>query len=156
MYVSESINFVHSRNGDFEGALAADVGASAYASLPIARGHSTPGGPHHVFIESLRLLTAQNLRWRVEIWAKPLPTATAPTSPETWAPLLTSSYLTTEGTAYGTLFAYYTHGLHVPYEDMSGRGEMHVNLVNQDLDTAKSAGSAGFAHILVGTVAATP
>ncbi len=155
MYVSESINFVHSRPGDFENALPAAVQASQYADLPIARGHSTPGGPHHIFIDSVRLLAAQNLRWRVEVWGRSLPRATAPLNPDSWAPLFTTSFLTTEATPYGTMFAYYTHNIKIPYEDMEGRGELHVNLVNQDGTTAKSAGGAGFVHILVGTVSAT-
>ena len=153
MYISESINFVHSSNGDFEGALVSL--ASVYADLPIARGHSTPGGPQHVFINNIRLLSAQNLKWRVEVYGKSLPVATRSDSPETWAPLLTASYLTTDATPYGTLFAYFTQGLKVPYEDMQGRGELHINLLNQD-GTAKAAGSAGFVHILVGTIAAAP
>lgn len=151
MYISESINFVHSRPGDFDAAL--PTLASAYADLPIARGHQTPGGPHHIFINSIRLLTAQNLKWRVEVYGKSLPVATAPSSPETWAPLVTASYLATDGTPYGTLYAYYTHGLKVPYEDMQGRGELHVNVLNAD-GTSKSAGSAGFVHLLVGTISA--
>ena len=152
MYVSESINFVHSRPGDFDASLI--TLASTYADLPIARGHQTPGGPHHIFINSVRLLTAQNLKWRVEVYAKSLPVATAPTSPESWAPLFTTSFLQSDATAYGTLFAYYTHGLKVPYEDMQGRGELHVNLLNAD-GTSKSAGSAGYAHLLFGTISAT-
>lgn len=152
MYVSESINFVHSRPGDFDASLI--TLASTYADLPIARGHSTPGGPHHVFLTSVRLLSAQNLKWRVEVYGKSLPVATAPTSPETWAPLYTTSFLQSDATAYGTLFAYYTHGIKVPYEDMQGRGELHVNVLNAD-GTTKSAGSAGYVHLLVGTTSAT-
>ncbi len=152
MYVSESINFVHSRQGDFENALPSL--ASQYADLPIARGHSTPGGPHHIFLNSIRLLTAQNLKWRVEVYGKSLPVATRNSSPETWVPLYTASFLQSDATQYGTLFAYYTHGIKVPYEDMEGKGELHVNILNAD-GTAKSAGSAGFVHLLVGTTSAT-
>jgi hypothetical protein len=156
MHVTESVHFIHTPHGAFDGALAGNVQASKYADIPIVRGHTTRpdgGGPHHVFINSVRLLSAENLKWRVEIWGKSLPVATRPNSPETWAPLLTTSYLASDATAYGTLYAYYTHGLKVPYEDMEGKGELHVNLVNAD-GTAKSAGSAGFAHLLVGTISA--
>ena len=151
MFITESINFVHSRPGDFDGVL--PTLASAYADLPLVRGAAVPGGPSHVFINNIRLLSAQNLKWRVEVYGKSLPVATLAASPESWVPLLTTSYIGSDATAYGTLYAYYTQGLKVPYEDMQGRGELHVNVLNQD-GTAKSAGSAGFVHLLIGTISA--
>jgi len=140
--------------------------ASEYEGLLVG---GVTAGPVKSFITSVRLLSLQDLAYRIEFHSKQynavnsastyanpahligivnaLPSTDA--LPQNWsgADMMTA-------TAYGTMFAYFRSGLNIPYEDREGLGRLHVNLVNLD-STTKSPGDSGIVHLRVGVVAAT-
>ena len=152
--ISESFHYVRSGDTDFRNGLV--IQASQFADLPIVSAQAA--GPNRVWITSLKILSIQNLDWRVEFHGRSL--ANKPT-------FSASGYLggnqlqgyvgftNNAATAYGTTFLYYTHGLKIPYEDMDGVGQLHVNLLNQHSATAKLPGDTGAVFIHVGTIDAS-
>ena len=140
--------------------------ASTSADLTVGGGNA---GPLKSFVTTVEMLCAQDLDWRLEFHKKTLSRTvnTASYFPPNligWINLLgTTDNLPASwpggrfavATAYGTMFAWFLDGLSIPYEDRDpGTGQLHVNLVNQSA-TAKSAGSAGYVYLRVGTVQAS-
>ena len=150
--ITESIHNVDSDyTTHFRNALVVANG-SQYADLQMAQGSQAPAGPHKCFISAIRVLSIQNLDWRVEIWDRTLPQATG--SSLNNHGLVYSQYFNKVAAAsqYGTVFAYIQTGLKVPYIDRQGQGQLHVNLVNADGATAKLAGDTGAVHVRVGVI----
>jgi len=162
--ITESHFTFESASSDFTGAISPS--ASAYADLTV--GGDNTAGPVKSFINSVRLISKEDLKWRVEFYkktySKVINTAsyfpsnllgwiyvqdTAGALPANWTGAGVSN-----ATAYGTMYASYISGLNIPYEDRDGTGQIHVNIVNL-AGQAKSAGSAGYLHIAVGTIAAS-
>jgi hypothetical protein len=169
--ISESHFSFESSVSDFTGAVA--VGASTYADLTIggaggqANGGAS-GGPAKTFITTLLAVSMQNIDMRVEFLkrtqSRVVNTASFfPTNLIGWVNLIgTDDNLPANwpggrfavATTYGTAFAWFVDGLSIPYEDADGVGQLHVNVVNQS-GTAKSAGTAGYLYLRVGTVKAS-
>ena len=165
--VTNSVHFVDSDvNTHFtDGILGRGTGAldsaSMYADIQIAEGSQLVGG-NKLKIESIRILSLENVTYRVEFWEKSVPLATLSLNTHGLlgavnmvAPggVQPSAYFAT-GYQVATLFAYIAEQLDIPYHDKSGQGQLHVNLVNIS-GTAKSANSAGAVHLRVGTIAAS-
>lgn len=164
MLVKGSHFFFDSDQTQFREELVAQ--ASEYEGLLVG---GVTAGPVKSFITSVRLLSLQNLPYRIEFhsmrynnvnsastYANPshligiinaLPTTDA--LPQNWsgADVMTA-------TQYGTMYAYFRSGLNIPYEDRGGEGRLHVNLVNLGTVT-KNPGDSGIVHLRVGVVAAT-
>lgn len=165
--VTNSVHFVDSDyTTHFTGPIAG-VGsgaldsASRYADIQIAEGSQNVGG-NKLLIKSIRLLSIENVTYRVEFWEKSVPLATRSLNAHG---LLGAVNMVAPGgaqptayfaTAYqvATLFVYIAEQLDIPYHDKSGQGQLHVNLVNIS-GTAKSAGDVGALHLRVGTIAAS-
>ena len=171
--VSQSVHFIdsdyslHFRNpmATFE---------SDYADLKMAAGtESGKSGPQKLQINSVELLSIQQLDWRVEFYNKTIPQATGSPvfnggllgyvdfySQGTAASLGITRLTAQEGTRIATtyfsatIFAYFAQNLNIPYEDRQGNGELHVNLVNLN-GTAKNPGDTGAVRLRVGTVFAS-
>ena len=167
MLITESIHFVDSQQAtDFRGAIS--PAASAYADIALAQGSDTTVGPHKCIINSVRIVSIQDLSWRVEFYGKSYSVHTASSYPDPsqligWSDHLRSNdnipanwtgIHTTTATTFGTLFASFIGGLNIPYEDRQGVGRLHVNLLNTSA-TAKSAGDVGLVHLRVGVVYAS-
>jgi hypothetical protein len=175
MFVTNSVHFVDSDyRTDFRGAIAgngtgAADSASAYADIMFARGAISGEGDHgKAIIKSVRIVSIENVTYRVDFYDRTLPQATV------YGPLQSTGNLNgllgsvnmvapggTQPSAYyatgykiGTLFAYVAEGLDIPVIDMTARGQLHVNLVNIS-GTAKSAGDVGALHLRVGTINAS-
>ena len=160
--ISESFHYVRSGNTDFRNALSPQ--ASQYADLPIVSAQAA--GPNRVWITSLKILSIENLDWRVEFHGRSLSAGSGVT-------YSASGYLGTNSlqgyvgftnnaaTAYATTFLYYTHGLKIPYEDQDGTGQLHINLLNQSAPNqaagraTKFAGDEGAVFIHVGIIDAS-
>lgn len=172
MVVKESIAFIDSSyTTHFTNALTAG-GGSQYADLSVS-GDALPAGQTKFCIESVRMLSIQNIDWRVEFYSKTLPSATGSAnlnnllgyvnfySAATLAStptILQGQQLTQVATAYATLFAYFAQNLKIPYEDRStskgaypAGGQLHVNLVAAG--AAKNPGDSGLVHLRFGVVA---
>lgn len=162
--ISESHFSFESSASDFTGAVS--PGASTYADLTVG---GAAGGPLKSFITSMLVIGKQDIDMRVEFYkktqSKVVNTASYfPSSLIGWVDLVgsTDSIGATwpaghfaVATAFGTMFAWFLPGLSIPYEDIDpGTGQMHVNVVNQS-GTAKSAGTAGYLYLRVGTVQAS-
>jgi hypothetical protein len=162
--ISESHFSFESPVGAFDDAIA--VGASQYADLTVGGGNA---GPTKCFITTLLAIGKQDIDMRVEFskrtHSKVINTASFfPSSLIGWVNLLGSEdnlpgnwpgNRFAVATAYGTMFAWFVDGLSIPYEDIDpGNGQLHVNVVNQSA-TAKSAGTAGYLYLRVGTVQAS-
>ena len=153
--ISESFHYVRSVNTAFRNALVPQ--ASQFADLPIVSGQAA--GPNRVWITSLKILSRQNLDWRVEFHGRSLGTGSGLHSASGFANVNSLQgyvgFTNNAATAYATSFLYYTHGLKIPYEDQEGKGELHLNLLNQHASTAKVANDAGEVFIHVGTIDAS-
>ena len=159
--ISESFHYVRSADADFRTTLAPQ--ASEYADLPIVSAQAA--GPNRVWITSLKILSIQNLDWRVEFHgrslAPPKPTYTASGYLGTNSLQGYVGFTNNAATAYGTCYLYYTHGLKIPYEDQDGEGELHLNLLNQSAPnqvvgrSTKFAGDVVAVFIHVGTIDAS-
>ena len=162
--ISESHFSFESAASDFDGAIA--IGASDYADLTVGGGNA---GPLKSFITTLQVISKQDIDYRVEFHKKTLSKTvnTASYFPSNligWVNLLgTTAALPATwpagayavATAYGTMFAWFLGGLSIPYEDRDpGNGQLHINVLNQSA-TAKSAGTAGYLYLRVGTVQAS-
>lgn len=170
--ITESHYSFESQPGAFDGAISGGAvagfpGASQYADLSVGgatqpNNRGASGGPIKSFITSLLAISAQNLSMRVEFHKKSYGTVvnTASFFPSNligWVNLVNAGPDTQEAavaTLYGTMFAWFVNGLSIPYEDADGNGLLHTNVVNMS-DTAKSAGSAGYLFLRVGTVFAS-
>lgn len=152
--ISESFHYVRSEASNFTNAL--PIQASQFADLAIVSGQAA--GPNRVWITSLKILSIQNLDWRVEFHGRSLaskPTYTASGYLGTNSLQGYVGFTNNAATAYGTCYLYYTHGLKIPYEDQDGAGQLHVNLLNQHSATAKLPGDTGAVFIHVGTIDAS-
>ena len=169
--VKESIAFIDSDyTTHFRNALVAGVG-SQYADISVS-GDALPAGQTKFCIESVRMLSLQNLDWRVEFYSKTLPSATGSANLNNllgWVNFYSSTTLasttvlqgqqiTQVATGYATLFAYFAQNLKIPYEDRSrssggypAGGQLHVNLVATG--GAKNPGDSGLVHLRFGVVA---
>lgn len=169
---TQSIHFVDSDyTSDFRVAVpgngtGAPDTASMYADLQFAQGvPANLGDMGKAIVKSIRLLSIENVTYRVDFYDRSVPVATAPANMNLQG-LIGSVALTPPGgaqpsssyfaTAYkiGTLFAYFAEGLDIPVIDKTGKGQLHVNLVNISA-TAKSAGDVGAVQLRVGTVFAS-
>lgn len=170
--ISESHFSFESPVGAFDEAIA--VGASQYADLTVGGASQTgndgaSGGPIKSFITTLLAIGKQDIDMRVEFskrtLSKVVNTASFfPSSLIGWVNLVGSGDSIPANwpggrfavaTTYGTMFAWFLDGLSIPYEDIDpGAGQLHVNVVNQS-GTAKSAGTAGYLYLRVGTVQAS-
>lgn len=170
-HITESHFTFSSVPGAFDSALS--PGASQYADLTVggssqAANSGASGGPVKTFINSVLLLSKEDLKWRVEFHRKTLSNVvnTASYFPSN---LIGWTYVQDTGgalpanwtgagvanaTPYGTMFASFISGLNIPYEDADGNGQVHVNVVNL-AGQAKSAGTAGYLYLSVGTIAAS-
>ena len=160
--VTSSVHFVDSDyTTDFRQVIPGAVPpafASAYADIQISQGSQNVGGGK-LLIKSVRVLSIQNLNWRVEFWERSIPLPTG-TSLNNWGllghvdllavPVAANVYYSTQY-QIATLFVRTAEGLDIPYHDKSAQGQLHVNLVNLD-STAKNAGDSGAVHIRVGTI----
>lgn len=142
--------------------------ASESANLTVG---GVSAGPVKGFISTVRLLSLQDLDYRVEFYARRV-SATRGSSASAYAnpsqllgyvnclgsltalPANWTGFGTTTATGYGTLFAYFLGGLSIPYMDRDGLGELHCNLLNLD-GTAKLPGDTGIVHLTVGVIAAS-
>ncbi len=162
--ISESHYSFESAASTFDSAIA--IGASQYADLTVGSGNA---GPLKSFITTIEVIGKQNLDMRVEFHKKTLSKVvnTASYFPPAligWVNLLGSDDNLPANwpggrfavaTTYGTMFVWFLDGLSIPYEDIDpGDGQLHVNVVNQS-GTAKSAGTAGYLYLRVGTVQAS-
>lgn len=155
MLASQSIHFVDSDyTTDLRNALKTS-GGSQYIDLQLAQGAQSVG-PAKVFIASVRLLTLQNLDWRVEFWDQSLPLATG-VNLNNHGLLYTANMLkVTAASQYGTTYAYFNYpSPPVPYHDRQGLGQLHCNLVNLDGTNTKSAGDVGAVHLRIGVIFAS-
>lgn len=165
MHVTSSHFFFESTPSDFTGAISPG-GASDYADLTIGGGID---GPAKSFIASVRVIAKQDLIARLEFYrrtqSKVVNTASFfPSSLIGWVDLLDSNSGVPANwpagrfavaTTYGTMFAWFLEGITIPYEDLDpGTGQLHINYVNLS-DAAKSAGTAGYLNIQVGTINAS-
>lgn len=166
MLITESVHFVDSSQSDFRGAISPL--ASSYADIALASGTESTLGPHKCIISSVRIMSIQDLSWRVSFWGKSysLHTASSYADPSQligWSDHLDSTdnipanwtgIHTTTATLFGTMYVSFITGLNIPYEDRQGTGRLHVNLENTSA-TAKSAGDVGLVHLRVGVVHAS-
>ena len=166
MLITESVHFVDSSQSDFRENIVPL--ASAYADIALAAGTESTLGPHKCIISSVRIISVQDLAWRVEFWGKSYSVHTAssygdPSQLIGWSDHLDSTdnipanwtgIHTTTATRFGTMYASFITGLNIPYEDRQGTGRLHINLVNQGT-AAKSAGDVGLIHLRVGVVHAS-
>lgn len=128
--------------------------ASQYANLQIVPGLAQ--GTCKSYITSVKLLSLQNLDWRVEFHSRRVSEASAVYSSNNLVGYV--GWTNNAATAYATSFLYYTHGLKIPYLDEDGLGELHVNLLNNTQATnnaTKFAGDSGAVHLTVGLVMAS-
>ena len=165
MLVTNSVHFVDSDvNTHFTSGIVAAVGASTYADIQIAEGSQNVGG-NKLVIKSIRLLSMQQIPYRVEFWERSISVPKATESINTYGLLGSidlidinavqpSAYYAT-AYAIATLFAYIAEQLDIPYHDKTGQGQLHVNLVLRNGNIAKTAGSGGAVHLRVGTIAAS-
>lgn len=161
--VTSSIHFVDSDvNTHFTSAISGIVGASTYANIQIAEGSQSVGS-NKLVIKSVRLLSMQQIPYRVEFWERSVPLATGSINAHGLLGSVDlidinatqpSSYYATSYTT-GTLFAFVAEQLDIPYHDKTGQGQLHVNLVLRNDNIAKSANSAGAVHLRVGTITAS-
>ena len=162
--ISESHFSFESGSSDFDTAIS--PGASDFADLTVGGGNA---GPTKSFITTLQVISKQDIDYRVEFYkktySKVVNTASFfPSNLIGWVNLLGSTDNLPASwpaghfavaTSYGTMFAWFLGGLSIPYEDRDpGNGELHINVVNQSA-TAKSAGTAGYLYLRVGTVQAS-
>jgi hypothetical protein len=169
--ISESHYSFESPVGAFDAAIAPE--ASTYADLSVG-GATQPnnagasGGPIKTFITTVLAIGKQNIDMRLEFHKKTLSKVVNTAS---FFPSNLIGWINLVGlddnlpanwpggrfavaTAYGTMFAWFVDGLSIPYEDADGNGLLHTNVVNQS-GTAKSAGTAGYLYLRVGTVQAS-
>src|SRR6185369_12977957 len=153
------------------------TGASTYADIQITEGTPTSAaaavGHGKLIINSVRLITLQQLDWRVEFYRKNIVQATASGIFE--SDLIGSVEFYSQGTAASlgitrltaaegsriatqyisaTAFMYFSQNLNIPYEDKQNLGQLHTNLVNLN-STSKLPGDTGAVSLIVGTIAAS-
>ena len=152
--ITESLHFVDSDyTTHFRDSLPFANG-SEYEDIQMVQG-SVSTGPHQVFISSIRVLSMQRLDWRVEYWDKSLPVATGSNLNNHGLVFSQNFSQVSAASQYGTVFAYIQTGLKVPYLDKQGLGQLHINLVNTNPNTAKLAGDTGAVHIRTGVIYAS-
>lgn len=168
--VTHSIHFIDSdHNSHFTTAMAAyasgslnTLPASEYADIQFAEGTPTGGGgAAKCVIKSIRLISLQETKWRVEFSDRSFPLAT-PASLTGWGLLGSydgvniggpqpTTYHATQYKAAATAFITLFEQLDLPYHDKTAQGQLHVRVSNIG-NTAKSAGSAGAIQLRVGVI----
>ena len=153
MLIKESFSYIRSLSQThFTGIIT--NGASEYEDIAVGGG-VLPG-----YITSLKILSIQNLNWRVEFYSRSLDPFVAATRYvasaypyENNALLGTVAFTKEAATGYATSYLYYTQSLKIPYIDEDGVGELHVSLKNENA-TSKLEGDAGAVHLMVGFISA--
>ena len=173
MLVTNSVHFTDSNHDThFITAIAAyasgtlnTMPASEYADIQIVEGNpATAGNDGKLVVKSVRILSLEEIKWRVEFFDRSVPNAT-PASFTNWG--LLGSYdgvhiggpqpTTYYATAYkhaATVFVTLLEQLDLPIMDRTGQGQLHVRLSNIG-NVAKSAGNVGAVHLRVGTIFAS-
>jgi len=171
MLVTESIHFVDSDyRTQFRTALAGvasgNIVASEYADIQIAQGGATnEGGPGKLRIKSARLLSIENVNYKLEFYERTVPKATLASEGILGGLLGVAEFVEIGGTqpsAYyatsyqaGTVYVRVVENLDIPYWDKEGKGQLHVKLSNISSNVSKSAGDVGAVHLRVGTIIAS-
>ena len=144
MVTKKSFAFVHTdKDTHFTDALVQNASEYEDISLGINGRGEAP-----CQIESIRLLSQQNLSWMVSFHRtdNTAPGADSITDFDKNTMIDFWQWETTEGFAMGTAFVYAVSGLNIPYRDEDGTGELHVALHNRSA-TAKTASSGGVGHV---------